>query len=227
MNKESSERFDEMQIVVKWVKSQVIDMLGIGLIPMEDPDTGLLRMPKDSDEYTPLALMIAREDVLKTLDERVTEYINQESARLSLEDEGFRPPIVGGPNSGQTSFPELSADELEEFMKDDGDIAFENAPEDVAAALNWGNSTNRMMVENLVLNKDDLNDDGLGGPIKGARTMGQTRRDFVSEQVRKIDASRSVEPDFTEIDIVSDDSHPDGTKGSGSSKISVSIEEDD
>jgi hypothetical protein len=188
MNLQDKERYDELRLLSDITKKQIISMLGLNLLPVEDEKTGLLRQPEEH-ECLPLAIMLGRDDILSAIKERQEQYGTQEEVRMQLETSD----VLKGPSEKpDTGIVEMTPDELEEFMNDDGDVEFENAPEDLLKAMKWGGRDTQMLLENLVLTKDDLGDDPLVD--LPARTLGKTRSDIKdSLKLRPVVSSVEVE----------------------------------
>jgi hypothetical protein len=230
MNKEEFDGLEQKRKMADIFKRQVISMLGLNMCPIEDEVTGLLRLPND-DEVLPLAALIGRDDVLKLIDERREEFLNQERAQAQLAGEcvdlhdGMSPGFHGVPHDG-ISMPELTPEELEEFMSDEGDVEFENTNPEVAKALNWASPLDRAVMENVVLVKDDDDSDpNTLTPNKSARTVGQLRDEL---RQRALDEkAESVASTFEEVDIVSDDSVKMPELDLDAAKLTVTLEEDD
>jgi len=183
MNVQEKQHYDDIRMISENVRRQVISMLGLNLLPVEDPETKLLRPPEDH-ECLPLVALIGRDDALQTIKTRQDEYQVQREVQKQLEASS---PIRG--SKKDTGVVELSPEELETFMQDEGDVEFENAPEDILKAMKWGGKESQMLLESLVLSKDDLGDDPL--VEAPARTIGQVRNDWRSKkgkpEVQKIE----------------------------------------
>jgi hypothetical protein len=192
MNLQDKERYDELRLLSDITKKQIISMLGLNLLPVEDEKTGLLRQPEEN-ECLPLAIMLGRDDILSAIKDRQEQYHTQETVRAQLEESD----AIRGPSERvDTGAVELTPEELEEFMKDDGDVEFENAPEDLLKAMKWGGRDAQMLLENLVLSKDDLGDD----PLKDlpARTLGKARSD-IKDSLKKRPVVSSLEVEEVEL----------------------------
>lgn len=232
MNQAEQEKISQYRSVAEIFKKQVIHMLGLDLCPVEDPDTNLLRMP-DVDECIPLAAIIGRDDVLKMIEDRMGEYLNQEHTRNQLEsgDPNGLGPIRSDGVPADIAV-ELTPEELEEFMSDPGDVDFENSHEEVAKALNWASPLDRSVLETVVLNKDDIDAEGdVSGPSQG-RTLGQLRQDLKSdlsaENAAQEGSTLPVDSmEYEEVSIVSDEIPETVSKGTVKEmqKLSVTLEE--
>lgn len=176
MNLEDEEKLGRANDIAEIIREEVLSLLGLNLMPVEDEKTGLLRRP-EPEECVPLALAIGRDDFCQMVLEKRQEFATQETERLKLEQESVR--SYAGPVPDEDGFVEMTADELDEFMKSDSDIEFENTPEEVQQLLNWGSQETQLYLENLVLNKDDI-DEGSMEPQR-ARTIGQARQDLIKE----------------------------------------------
>ena len=193
MNLQDKERYDDLKLMSEVVKKQVISMLGLNLLPVEDEETGLLRQPKEH-ECLPLALLMGREEVVMAIKERQEAFRVQEEVRSQLQESGES--LGSSESENKSGVVEMSPEELEEFMKDEGDAEFENAPEEVYKALNWGGKGTQFFLENLVLAKEDLGDDPL--EEKPVRKIGEARQDLKAS-LRKPSAAHPIEVE--EVDL--------------------------
>ncbi|MFA5163907.1 MAG: hypothetical protein WC441_05330, partial [Patescibacteria group bacterium] len=100
-------RAEEVGTMFKAIRKELLNILGLNLMPMEDSETGLLRRP-DENEYIPLAVMTAREGFIEAFVQRNDDLKQQEEAAKDLEGE----ETLGVSES-------LSEEELDEFMKDE------------------------------------------------------------------------------------------------------------
>lgn len=192
MNKEDSERYKDIQMMADIVREQVAGMLGLNLCPVQDEATGLLRMPS-SHEIMPLALMTGRDDVLTMIKERHEELATQEEVRAQLSAEG---------KEYDNGIVELSPEELEAFMDDPGDVEFDSTPEDLKKAMGWGDGLTQVYLENLVLNKDDIDEGTLDAE---ARTIGQARADIRGAHAQAMAGGCEIEEvDIVPMEILSD-----------------------
>lgn len=167
MNKQDEERFKETEAMIEVVETKVARALGIDLMPVEDPETHLLRRP-ERGEYVPFLIAAGREDFVKAVIEKRQEFETQEDVRVQVEREG------GAQGLGD----EMSPEELEKFMQSDAEG--ENTPAELKKLMSWGGRTNQILLENLVLAKEDVDS---GDPLdKGsARTLGKARQDLVKQ----------------------------------------------
>lgn len=182
MNLEDEEKLKQMSELTEIIRESVANMLGLNLLPVEDEETNLLRKP-EQDEYVPLALALGRDDYVKMVMEKRQEFSNQELERFKLSEEGLRSP---GVSSAASDVNEMTPEQLEKFMEDDGDIEFENTPEEIQKLVNWGSKETQAYMENLILDKDDI--DTFATELQPARTIGRARRDLIDE-VRRDRAS--------------------------------------
>jgi hypothetical protein len=100
----------------KAVRKELLNILGLNLMPMED-ENGLLRRP-DENEYIPLAVMTAREGFIEAFVQRNDDLKQQEEAAKDLENE----EVLGKSDA-------MSEEELDEFMKDE--VIFLDDPEEL------------------------------------------------------------------------------------------------
>lgn len=173
MNREDERKYEELRTITTVVKKSVINMLGLNLMPMEDEETGLLRLPEDH-ESLPLIYGLGSPETVSAILKKREEYFIQEQTRLQV-DSGEMPVAAG-----HEPVQELTPEELDEFMK--GDIDFENDPDELKESLAWGSQETQQFLESLVLVKDDI--DPTSMEPQRARTIGQMRRD-VRKQVKQ------------------------------------------
>jgi len=196
MNLEDEEKFERANEIAKVVRTELLNMLGLNLMPVEDEETGLLRAP-EVEECVPLALAIGRDEFVQMVLEKRDEFATQERERrkLELEEAGIVPTY---PTEGD--FVEMTPEELDEFMKSDSDVEFENTPEEVRKFLDWGSKETQLYLENLVLNKDDIDEGSLDQ--QPARTLGQARRDLIQELQRERQQDGKLIPVRIESDSI-------------------------
>lgn len=99
-------RAEEVGTMFKAIRKELLNILGLNLMPMED-ENGLLRRP-DENEYIPLAVMTAREGFIEAFVQRNDDLKQQEEAAKDLENE----ETLGVSDA-------MSEEELDEFMKDE------------------------------------------------------------------------------------------------------------
>ena len=213
MNLEDEEKLKQMSELTELIRESVANMLGLNLLPIEDEETGLLRKP-DMDEYVPLALATGRDDYVQMVMEKRKEFTTQELERFRLMESGLGSSGVPA-SEGEVS--EMSPEQLETFMKDEGDVEFENTPEEMQQFMG---KENQMYLDHLVLNKDDI-DEASPEPQK-ARTVGKARKDLI-EEVRR---DRAKDGGTTiPLKIESDSILGGIPEKSSRSKITVEMEE--
>jgi hypothetical protein len=100
-------RAEEVGTMFKAIRKELLNILGLNLMPMEDAETGLLRRPNEF-EYIPLAVMTAREGFIEAFVQRTDDLKQQEEAAKDLENE----EVLGKSEA-------MSEEELDDFMKDD------------------------------------------------------------------------------------------------------------
>lgn len=108
---------DELGVIFKAVRQELINILGLNLMPMEDED-GKLRRAKEN-EYIPMSIMTAREGFVEAFIQRNEELTNVEKAEQQLEEEE---------KTGKSEM--MSEDELDDFLQED--ITFLDDPEELA-----------------------------------------------------------------------------------------------
>lgn len=192
MNLQDKEHYEDLRLFSDIVKKQIVALLGLNLLPVTDEKTGLLRQPEDN-ECIPLIIGIGRDDILTAIKERQEEYHVQQEVASQLRSSDS---LVGDGLPEDSGVVEMTPEELEEFMHDEGDIEFENAPEDILKAMNWGGKSTQMMLESLVLSKEDLGDD----PLKSApaRTIGEVRQD-IKKRLKKNPVVSKIEVEEVQL----------------------------
>jgi len=175
MNKEDLDRYKDIELMADIVKDQVVSMLGLNLCPVEDEETGLLRMPTP-DEIMPLSVMTGRDDVLSMIKDRTEQLHTQQEVAGQLAASG---QVGDDGRPVDTGVVEMTPDELEAFMEDDGDVECDSTPEELQRMMSWGGRDNQALLESLVLNKDDIEENSLSDVA--ARTIGQARHDMKRE----------------------------------------------
>ncbi len=195
MNLDDERKFEEMRTVTTLVKDGAINLLGLNGAPIEDEETGLLR-PMGSGEFLPLALLIGRDDVLQGVHEQWGQYRNQEEERAKLQAEG----IVTGVKPKDAGVNEMTPDELDEFMEMEPE--FDNTPEELQQMMNWGSPDTQFYLENLVMNKDDIDEHAL--ERQPARTVGRARKDLINKVKAEQQEERDRKPVSMPIQIESD-----------------------
>ncbi len=110
-------RAEEVGTMFKAIRKELLNILGLNLMPMEDAETGLLRRP-DENEYIPLAVMTAREGFIEAFVQRNDDLKQQEEAAKELEKE----EVLGKSDA-------MSEEELDDFMHED--ITFLDDPEEL------------------------------------------------------------------------------------------------
>jgi hypothetical protein len=108
---------DEFGEIYKAVRREIINLLGLNIMPLEDSETGLLRRPNEN-EYTPMVIFTAREGIVEAFIQKNDELRSQEEVEKELEEESVK-----------ESDKPLSPEELDDFFKDD--IVFLDDPEEL------------------------------------------------------------------------------------------------
>lgn len=109
-------RVEEVGTLFKAVRKELMNLLGLNLMPMEDED-GKLRRPTEY-EYIPLAVMTAREGFVEAFLQRNEELSQMEEVEKDLEKEE---------QTGKSDV--LTPEELDDFMHED--ITFLDDPEEL------------------------------------------------------------------------------------------------
>ncbi len=204
-NMQEEARYEELKDITKAIKMEVQSMLGLNINPVEDPKTGLLRLP-DENEYTPLLMVTGPAEYLKSVGERIEQYRVQEQVHADLQSEvdGVPTSTTSGVSEqgaiGDIAYEDVTVEDLEAFMDEaSSDAEFENTPEELERMEGWDSTSNRFMADHMVLSKEDL--DEHEPDVQGfARTIGQFREYKKSER-----SKTSKEPDDLSVKIMSDD----------------------
>ncbi len=110
------DRVEELKNVFEIIRTTFVHLLGLNLLPVEDKDTQLLRMPEEN-EIVPLAALIANEGILKEVGERYKRMEEEKASEASMS------------GSAQT---EATPEDFEAMVA--GDISFDDG---VLNRLNW------------------------------------------------------------------------------------------
>lgn len=129
-------RVEEVGLMFKAIRKELINILGLNLMPMEDPETHLLRRPGEN-EYIPLAVMTSREGFVEAFVQRNDELKQQEEAAKDLEAEG---------ETGKTEM--MSAEELDDFLQED--ITFLDDPIELQKYAVRSSPETQWIQENIV-----------------------------------------------------------------------------
>ena len=112
--KASETRVEDRIETYKLVKSTLIQLLGLNLMPVLDDQTGRLRLPDDG-EIMPLSMIIANDAMLKEMTEKLQQYSEEQKV---LEEGGSDEGVsIGAMYEGTTP---------EDFEQLVGDIDFES-----------------------------------------------------------------------------------------------------
>lgn len=133
------EKIEDARCIMEAVKKAVINLLGLNILPIEDPETGLLRRPEDN-EIVPLAALIGSPEIMSEIYKKNGELSAQMEAEESVE-EGKDPNL-------------MDADELDDFI--DGDIDFVDGLDDFVKFANWESVEAKKQREQLIEVVPDL-----------------------------------------------------------------------
>lgn len=100
------QRYEDLALMAKAAKKAAIQLLGLNILPVEDAETGLLRVREDH-EVIPLLAAICREDIAMEIKKRIEDLSAQELAKQELESE----------DRGEVVIP--TAEDLDNFMNSD------------------------------------------------------------------------------------------------------------
>jgi hypothetical protein len=109
LNLSEERRYDDLALMAKAAKSTAIQLLGLNILPVEDEETGLLRM-REYHEVVPLLAAVCREEIAKEIKDRIEDMAAQDLAQAEIEQEAAGGPAV------------MTADAMDDFM--DSDIEF-------------------------------------------------------------------------------------------------------
>jgi hypothetical protein len=129
-------RVEEVGTLFKAFRKELINLLGLNLMPMEDPETHLLKRPGEN-EYVPLAVMTSREGFVEAFVQRNDELRQQEEAAKDLETEA---------SSGKTEM--MDEEELEKFLEED--IVFLDDPVELQKYAVRSSPETQWINENIV-----------------------------------------------------------------------------
>jgi hypothetical protein len=107
INIEDERKYEELALMAGAAKKAVIHMLGLNVLPIQDEETGRLRMREDH-EIVPLLPTICREGIAAVLAESINDMNAQDEALAQIEE-------------AEISGSDMSVDEFLEFM-DGGDM---------------------------------------------------------------------------------------------------------
>jgi hypothetical protein len=138
---ENKIKTQELEGIINTIKKAIINYLGLNIMPIEDTETGKLRMP-EGDEFLPLSALIASPELLSELGKKHQELKNVKEAEESIEKEGY---IFESP------------EELEEFMGE-SDIDFIDDPEEFRKHIIWNSAETKATLESFVIPTEELED---------------------------------------------------------------------
>gem|GEM_PF-3633456 len=134
-------RSEEVGTIFKAGRRELINLLGLNMMPLEDPETHLLRRPGEND-YIPLAVMTAREGMVEAFIQKNEELMQQEQAAKDLELEE---------TTGKAEM--MSSEELDDFMKED--IVFLDDPEELKKRAVMASPETKWLTNNVVKTLED------------------------------------------------------------------------
>jgi hypothetical protein len=182
-NYEESLRQKEKAEWYESMRQQVAYMLGLRVLPVEDPETHLLRWPT-LEESVPLSMIVGREDFVQKVIQSQKEMLDQEVALRQVRGEITDDEVLGVSVDMSGSMPEMTPEELQAFMEDEGDVEFESNPDELSQTLAWAQGNNKLALENLVMNLEDFDNlRDVDGPVR-VRTLGQTKADMLQRARR-------------------------------------------
>ena len=146
---EKERREDELLIIGKFVRNAMVNMLGLNLMPIEDPETGLFRRPNEN-EIIPLVAMIGNSELLKVMSERHDALLEQEK----LEEEGI--PV------GE-DIQEMSPEELDDYLNEDLQFV---SDEELEKRLVWNDPHTQNLIKQVVKIREDAENTNNTGQVK-------------------------------------------------------------
>ena len=131
---------EELKDGLEAIRRLLTGVLGLDLMPREEPETGYLRRP-EPDEYTPLSLLVARSEWVKELADRMDAL--EEQTKLK-EEEALG---IGG-------IEEL--EELEKELLDSGDLVFIDDPDELRKYNAWNSPASKHIREHMILPLEEV-----------------------------------------------------------------------
>jgi len=135
------EKAEEISTIARMVRQSLINLFGLNLMPLEDPETKkLVRMSEG--EFVPLVVFTGREEIMKVASERQVDLQEQDKAEGDLDKEARGEEVP------------MTPEELDEFMK--GDVEFEDDWETLEKRAVWNSPETKKFLENNVLPLEQL-----------------------------------------------------------------------
>lgn len=126
---QEEQKYEDIVNLFKAVRTGLITILGLDIMPIEDED-GRLRRPKEN-EYMPLSMMIANESIMNLLSERTEALKTQDDVDDAVERD-----------------EDLSVEELDSFIQED--IVFLDDPEELKKRLAMAAPESKWVAKNVI-----------------------------------------------------------------------------
>lgn len=127
---QEEQKYEDVVNLYKATRTGLINILGLDLLPIEGED-GKLRRMKDG-EFIPLSMLIAREDIMTLLSERLEDLKTSEEVDKEIESE----------------IEEMTSEELEGFIKED--IVFLDDPEEMKRRLAMASPESKWVLKTVI-----------------------------------------------------------------------------
>jgi hypothetical protein len=134
-------RVEEVSTIARMVRQSLINLFGLNLMPLEDPETKKLVKMKEG-EFVPLVVFTGREEIMKVASERQADLQSQEEVEEELGKEAIGEEHI------------MSPEELDEFIE--GDIEFDGDWESLEQKAMWESPETQNFLKNNVLPLDQL-----------------------------------------------------------------------
>jgi hypothetical protein len=136
---EQDRRYEEITALSEMISSAIINLLGLNIAPIEeeDPETGVKRLrPPEKHEFTPLAALLAPEEIRQGIIKKHDELALQQSVDAELEAEESIP----------------TAEDIDASL---GDIDFLEDTETLLKKAAWDSPQAKEMRELFIENAED------------------------------------------------------------------------
>lgn len=130
---------------IELLKNSIINILGLNMVPVNDPVTGKLRMPEEN-EIMPLAALIGSPELLSEVAKKHQEMMEEQKVEEELELEGL----------GEVK--EWTPEELEDFINEDSEFDFIDDPEAFRKHMIWNSLETKQALSSMVVPLESLED---------------------------------------------------------------------
>ena len=128
-------KVEELKTIMTIVRQSIINMFGLNIMPIEDPETGQLRLMGEN-EYMPLIFALGSPEVISEIGKKLREYETQEEVAVD-----------------KLKVQEMSPEDLDSYI--DGDIEFAS-PEDARKQLIWNSPASKFLRDNFIKDLDEM-----------------------------------------------------------------------